>query len=93
MTTDPGAWVGDVRIESVGMAGLKSADASARDEKDLQALMDRYKKESGRTRQGAVPIAIDVPTLGPSIFLAAELTAESHAPSIELAYHRTGGRK
>jgi hypothetical protein len=93
VTTDPGAWVGDVRIESVGMAGLKSADASARDEKDLQALMDRYKKESGRTRQGAVPIAIDVPTLGPSIFLAAELTAESHAPSIELAYHRTGGRK
>ncbi len=54
--------------------------------------MDRYKKESGRSRQGTVPIAIDFPALGPSIYLAAELTAEAHAPSIDLAYRRTGGR-
>jgi len=55
--------------------------------------MDRYKKESGRSRQGSVPIAIDFPELGPSIVLAAELTAEAHAPSIDFAYRRTGGRQ
>ena len=89
VTNDPGSWTGETRIVDSAAAGQASADA----EKDLQALMDRYKKESGRTRQGTVPLAIGVPPVGPSIFLAAELTAESHAPSIEIGYRRTGGRK
>ncbi|HEY7055218.1 MAG TPA: hypothetical protein VH458_01775 [Vicinamibacterales bacterium] len=97
VTNDPGPWSGDV---AAGIAAPAPAAApvagqtGARDaEKDLQALMDRYKKESGRTRQGTVPITIDFPEVGPSIFLAAELTAESHAPSLDLEYRKTGGRR
>jgi len=69
--------------------GLRSSE---RDSKDLQVLMDRFRKEGGRTRQGTIPIAIDFPMVGPSIFLAAELTAEARRPSLDLAYHKTGGR-
>jgi hypothetical protein len=91
VTSDPGPWSAAAQV---GMAGATPAAVMEmeRSSKDLQALMDRYKKEAGRTRQGTVPIAIEFPTLGPSIFLAAELTAESRQPSLDLAYHKTGGR-
>jgi hypothetical protein len=92
VTTDPGPWRGDLGIVVDAASVSAAAAPGTRAEKDLQALMDRYKKESGRSRQGTVPIAIDFPALGPSIYLAAELTAEAHAPSIDLAYRRTGGR-
>jgi hypothetical protein len=55
--------------------------------------MDHYKREVGRARQGVVPIAMQFPDVGPSIFLAAELTAEARMPTIDLEYHRTGGRR
>ena len=86
----PGAATWAIVVDAASVSA--AAAPGTRAEKDLQALMDRYKKESGRSRQGAVPIAIDFPALGPSIFLAAELTAETQAPSIDLAYRRTGGR-
>jgi hypothetical protein len=63
-----------------------------RDAKDFQVLIDRFQKEAGRTRQGAVPIAIAFPAIGPSLFLAAELTAETQAPSLDIQYRKTGGR-
>jgi hypothetical protein len=92
VTSDPGPWRGDLGVVVDAASVASPAQPGTRAEKDLQALMDRYKKESGRSRQGTVPIAIDFPSLGPSIYLAAELTAEAHAPSIDLAYRRTGGR-
>jgi len=92
VTTDPGPWRDGIGAIVPTAAPVPAPPPAASEEKDLQALMDRYKKESGRSRQGAVPIAIDFPELGPSIVLAAELTAEAHAPSIDFAYRRTGGR-
>ena len=56
--------------------------------KDLQALVDRFQKETGRTTTGIVPVRVRLPEFGPSIFLAAELTAETQLPSLELAYKR-----
>ena len=54
--------------------------------------MDRFQKESGRTRQGVIPIAIGFPAIGPSVFLAAELTPEAQSPSVDFLYHKAGGR-
>ena len=51
VTNDPGPWTGETRVVDSAAAGRAPADA----EKDLQALMDSYKKESGRTRQGPCP--------------------------------------
>ncbi len=55
----------------------------------LQALVDRFRSEAGgRTVVGALPVHVNFPTFGPSIFLASELTAEGRPPSAELAFRR-----
>ena len=55
----------------------------------LDALIARYKSGSGgRTVIGSLPVHVVFPTFGPSIFLASELTAETHAPCIELTFRR-----
>ena len=59
---------------------------------ELQILVDRFQKEAGRTRPGVVPIAISFPAIGPSVFLAAELTPEMQAPALDVQYRKTGGR-
>ena len=92
---DQGAWSAALRADSQP-APLASppppAPAGDRDAKDLKALMDRFQKEAGRTRQGVIPIAIGFPAIGPSVFLAAELTPEAQPPSVDLFYHKAGGR-
>jgi hypothetical protein len=67
--------------------------APGRDEKDAasaKALVDRFRQQMGRTRAGAVPVEVAVPAVGPALFVVAELTAEQHAPAIDLDYKRTG---
>ena len=56
----------------------------------LQVLVERFRSESGgRTVVGTLPVRVAFPELGPSIFLAAEFTAEARAPSFEVAFRRT----
>jgi hypothetical protein len=55
----------------------------------LQVLVDRFRNESGgRAITGTLPVTVAFPELGPSIFLASELTAEARAPSFEVAFRR-----
>jgi hypothetical protein len=55
----------------------------------LQSLIDRYRLEGGgRTIRGALPVDVAFPSMGPSLFVAAELTAEAQSPSIELTIRR-----
>jgi hypothetical protein len=68
------------------------AQGGDREAKDLRTLMDRFQKEAGRTRQGVIPIAITFPAIGPTVFLAAELTPETQSPSVDILYRKTGGR-
>ena len=71
--------------------GLSSSIGTGQeqDASKLQALVDRFRNEAGgRTVVGALPVHVTFPQFGPSMFLASELTAESNAPSIELAFKR-----
>jgi hypothetical protein len=68
------------------------AAANKARERDLEGLMDRFRKEVGRTSAGVIPVDVIVPALGPSFFAAAELTAEMQAPAIDLKYKRSGGK-
>jgi hypothetical protein len=63
-----------------------------REGRDMKTLLDRFQKEAGHTREGAMPITIAFPSIGPSLFFEAELTAEAQSPSLDLTYRRTGGR-
>jgi hypothetical protein len=95
LATDSGPWTGTLRgyAEPAASPAPPAPPPPQKGEQDaLQSLVDRYKKDAGRVRAGTVPIAIQFPRLGPSMFLAAELTAETHSPSIGLDYRKTGGR-
>jgi hypothetical protein len=59
------------------------------DAKELQSLVERFRKDGGKVGTGAIPVQVTVPDFGPSFFAAAELTAELQAPVIELSYKRT----
>jgi hypothetical protein len=94
---DPGPWSAALRAgEEFAPPPPPPPAAPAlptdRDSKDLKSLMDRFQKEMGRTRQGVIPIAIAFPAIGPSVFLAAELTPETQSPSVDILYHKAGGR-
>ena len=55
----------------------------------FQKLIDRYRNEGGgRTVRGALPIDVTFPSIGPSLFMASELTAEGQAPSFDLSIRR-----
>jgi hypothetical protein len=84
-------------LSSVAAAPTPPAQPAAslpgRDEADLaglKALADRYRAEAGgRVAAGSLPVRAAFPALGPSIFLASELTPEGQAPAIDFAFKRT----
>ena len=63
-----------------------------REARDMKVLLDKLQTEAGHTREGAIPVSIAFPSIGPSLFFEAELTAEAQSPSLDLEYRRTGGR-
>ena len=77
---------------SPASAGQMAKSAREDDSKALQVLVDKFEKEAGRTRQGSLPIDVMFPDFGPSIFLAAELTAERQPPLLDIEYRRGGDR-
>lgn len=90
--TDPGPWSSALRIDSLPHASSQAAPDREGTSKDLKSLMDRFQKEIGRTPVGIVPLQIPFPELGPAIFLASELTAETEFPSLEIRYKLTSNR-
>lgn len=55
----------------------------------LKSLIDRYRDEGGgRTVRGSLPIDVTFPSIGPSLFVASELTPESQSPSIDFTIRR-----
>jgi len=66
--------------------------ARDRESASAKALVDRFRKDIGRRSVGTIPVQVTVPDIGPSFFVAAELTAESHAPLLEVKYKRVSER-
>ena len=91
---DPGPFAAALRsprgaARNVNVAGSTPSVAAADQETKLQALVDRFRNEAGgRTVVGTLPVHVTFPQFGPSVFLASELTAESNAPAIALAFRR-----
>jgi hypothetical protein len=86
---DPGPFAQALRAPVASPAPML-LDRDQRATAGLQALVDRYRNESGGgTVTGSLPVHVTFPEFGPSIFLASELTAETRAPFVELAFRRT----
>jgi hypothetical protein len=81
--------------EDMGVA-LSLPNEADKTKDELQGLVERFQKEGRVSRvAGALPVQVPFPSLGPSVFLVSELTAEGKAPAIDLGYAQTtkgGGR-
>jgi len=58
----------------------------------IQVLIDQMRKDGGRSVSGVIPVQVRLPMFGLPLFVAAELTAEGIAPTLELEYRRDGDR-
>ncbi|HUL34059.1 MAG TPA: hypothetical protein VL128_09265 [Candidatus Eisenbacteria bacterium] len=73
-------------------------DGNERDAKERadKQLVDKYHAaESGSHAAGILPVRVDFPAYGPSLYLVSELTGENQAPSWEFSYQqeKKGGGK
>ncbi|HEU4416628.1 MAG TPA: hypothetical protein VFT65_17695 [Candidatus Angelobacter sp.] len=60
-----------------------------RPQSSTQTLVDNFKAKSlGGRGAKVLPIRPAFPAFGPSLFFVSELTAENHAPALELSYQR-----
>jgi hypothetical protein len=77
--------------ESAGLA-QKSAEAK----QAAQTLVDKFHaSEKGSRASGILPVRINLPAFGPSLFLVSELTSENQSPSAEFNYQqdkKAGGK-
>jgi hypothetical protein len=54
-----------------------------------EALLDSFRmKSSGGKVTGILPVNVQFPAFGPSIFLVSELTAENQSPAAEFSFQR-----
>jgi hypothetical protein len=66
--------------------------AGEREGASAKALVERFRKDMGKTAAGTIPVHVAVPDIGPSFFVAAELTAEAQAPALNVQYKRLSER-
>ncbi len=91
---DPGPFAPELRAKDTSeREGFSRGPGSrANDERaasSLLALADKFRRESGgRTVIGSLPVHVMFPALGPAVFLASELTAESQVPAVDLIVKR-----
>jgi hypothetical protein len=74
------------RLEQFGQ--LQSADE--KEKKDAtRALLDSFRAKSlGGKVTGILPVNVDFPAFGPSIYLVSELTSENQSPAAEFSIQR-----
>ena len=72
------------------------SDAKIADKAAAQVLVDRHRSQSqDGKRAGILPIQLDFPAFGPSMYLVSELTAENQSPAIEINFEadKKGGSR
>ena len=60
-----------------------------------QAVLDQFRSKSSGKIAGILPIHVSFPSVGPSIYMVSELTAENQAPVVEIGYQhekKAGGK-
>lgn len=75
-------------------AKLQSDDKEKKDA--TQALLDSFRSKSiGGKVTGILPVNVDFPAFGPSIYLVSELTSENQSPSAEFSFQhdKKGGAR
>ena len=83
---------GPIALPAAGsVAGLYDAPPTDDKEKkdSTQALLDSFRAKSlGGKVTGILPVNVEFPAFGPSIFLVSELTSENQSPAAEFNFQR-----
>jgi hypothetical protein len=92
---DTGPWSAALRDPAASQSSAPPAPAPppASPDREFKLLLDQLKEDSGRLRQGVIPVAVAFPAVGTSLFLASELTPESQPPAIDIHVRAIGGRR
>src|SRR5262249_47148966 len=86
---DPGPTADALRAPQTAISVSLGNAGNAGPKDGLQTLVDRFRNESGgRSIAGLLPVHVEFPNFGLSLFLASELTAETSAPVVELLIKR-----
>ena len=84
--TDSGPFTATLRNSASIPAGVPLDELAAADRAPASPPLPSA--SGGRLLSGPVPVAVPMPEFGRAVFLAAELTAELQAPSVEFTYKR-----
>ena len=93
--TDPGPWSSALRLDAPPpppAAPETRLRAGGAVDITMDGIAAKQLRDSYRGVAGVVPVQIALPPFGSAIFVAAELTAENHAPALELRFRRTNDR-
>lgn len=77
-------------IASATSAPKQMLEEERKDKRDAkQALLDSFRaKSAGGKVTGILPVNVQFPAFGPSMFLVSELTGENQAPAAEISFQR-----
>jgi hypothetical protein len=77
-------------VASPAATPVAERDKELKAKKDAtEALLDSFRmKSSGGKVTGILPVNVQFPAFGPSLFLVSELTAENQSPAAELSFQR-----
>jgi hypothetical protein len=97
VTNGPAKWAQFTPPASTGAAGMIVMEQkSEAGKQSAQTLINKFHaSESGSRATGILPVRINLPAFGPSLYLVAELTSENQAPSAEFTYQqdkKAGGK-
>ncbi len=81
---------GPLKAEPQDFDHLARNQSDDKEKKDsTQALLDSFRsKSSGGRVTGILPVTVDFPAFGPSIYLVSELTSENQSPIAEFSFQR-----
>ena len=76
-------------FDRVDKAARISDDKEKKDRDATQALLDTFRAKSlGGRVTGVLPVNVEFPAFGPSIYLVSELTSENQFPAAEFSFQR-----
>jgi hypothetical protein len=75
------------KLQNAPSAGLTRSDDEKKDA--TQALLDTFRAKSSAGKvTGILPVNVNFPAFGPSIYLVSELTSENQFPAAEFSFQR-----
>jgi hypothetical protein len=76
-------------VSGLPISGRSAAALQTSSQDATKTLVDKYRSGTAVGRAtGVLPLSVDFPAFGPSVYLVSELTSENQSPTAELNYQQ-----